>query len=431
MTRPSIAAELLAVAVAAGFLLPGAAVAGRKCRGEAVLRSIVEGEHPSLDFELGEPKPTPEALARVQEIIFGIDDFVRPAFRPPRELKITLRASGSEAFQSPGSLTVPHQLVTTRGLVRHMKHPAHTRAVIAHEYGHALFAEAMAREFPELERLKLERKQLFRERIRPEFGELLAAGDAKRAADRDLLVTASQELREEHSQATARLEELFRKTRDNLKPQQRVDRAGRRKLELAALRQRRDEVEAQLLAVADEGVRARYVEATARYREAMKRVEAIGGMNVSLDPPDIETAYDELFADVVAVLHDRDGRAVMRSSMYSGPHDDFGKIRARARMRDFTRRHSVKGWKETNPHVLYGPVRSHLWRTYLSHPGGMEDRAGTLKKVFDAIREEIRERHAVAELYDLAPEAANERLIRRIDERFASPLTPEGSGRGP
>ncbi len=126
-------------------------------------------------------------------------------------------------------------------------------------------------------------------------------------------------------------------------------------------------------------------------------------------------AMGELLSDLVAVLHQRDLRAVRT---HLGESKDVN-------ARDFSDVNPSQGWNKNEVHALYGPARSFLGK-YLAkndfYRGKEEILVG---KVLDAMAAELADLYATRELdakyvngkhdFDLSPEILNQRLIRHLE----------------
>lgn len=117
--------------------------------------------------------------------------------------------------------------------------------------------------------------------------------------------------------------------------------------------------------------------------------------------------YHELYADLVAVLHARDWRAMAKVV-----HPEL------APFHDFTVEHSLQGWSRTEPHEMLAPARGYTARLAMQ---SKYSTAAVLEAASQAIEAELRARIADPALRTLSPAAVNERLMRALDLAFLSP----------
>jgi hypothetical protein len=87
------------------------------------------------------------------------------------------------------------------------------------------------------------------------------------------------------------------------------------------------------------------------------------------------SAYEELFADTIAVLAAKDPKVI------SSVADDMD--------RDFSTIHAIKGWTKSDVHNAYSPVRSYLYQNYLKNPETLEHPEHLLESLLKAIGERI------------------------------------------
>lgn len=90
-----------------------------------------------------------------------------------------------------------------------------------------------------------------------------------------------------------------------------------------------------------------------KYREALAAFLKFDG------PYSASLAYHEFFADLFAVNATGDGDAIERALTF----ENSAQTPVRA---SFIQPYPLKGWKETEPHVLLNPTRSFVWSRYLS-----------------------------------------------------------------
>ncbi|MBS1960525.1 MAG: hypothetical protein JST80_13695 [Bdellovibrionales bacterium] len=154
--------------------------------------------------------------------------------------------------------------------------------------------------------------------------------------------------------------------------------------------------------------------------------------------------FDELFADLIAVLHSGDARSI-RNMNHVGELQDiekglrsrsgkirpiFQKIYQQAKlnpaMRDFSEIHSVKGWDETYPYFMFAPVRSFLWREVISQSKFARNPGLVAEKVAKAIGTEMNALRVLseAEMASISVERRNLRLIEEIKNELGLNISP-------
>jgi len=129
------------------------------------------------------------------------------------------------------------------------------------------------------------------------------------------------------------------------------------------------------------------------------------------------SAYQELFADTVAVALEGDGKAIYRTLHRTGTKDPIKTKLANAR--DFTRKYSVSRWRATQKHVYFSPTRAYLWKHYLSNPEFRRQPQEIVRKLYLAIRREFLDLYSTGKLEKISPSDANRRMIEAIERQFA------------
>ena len=125
-------------------------------------------------------------------------------------------------------------------------------------------------------------------------------------------------------------------------------------------------------------------------------------------------SYNELFADVVPVIYKKDGH-ITRDPLFSYAHSN--KENEDALMRDFTRKHKLKGWSLEGSYAMLAPTRSFLWQEYLSKPHVQKKSGLALEALIEAIGEEVNYRlHYPA--IQFTPEAVNRRLMDAVAKQM-------------
>ncbi len=130
------------------------------------------------------------------------------------------------------------------------------------------------------------------------------------------------------------------------------------------------------------------------------------------------SGYNELFADVTAVLFRKDPRA-MYDSLAQSKIKQLSKPfnTADVDARDFTnKKNRLDNWNETeDPYGMFSPVRYFLYEKYLKRPEYLNSRASELYgTIFQAIFEEMTYRLRNPQV-KLSAKAWNERLIKKIE----------------
>jgi hypothetical protein len=122
----------------------------------------------------------------------------------------------------------------------------------------------------------------------------------------------------------------------------------------------------------------------------------------------VSTPYNELFADTVAALAFRDGRTITKLLSFSKSYSN----------RDFTKNISAEGWKDSEDHRLLDPVRSFIWKHYISNHIQDSSFVDFTQLMLQTIHDEINTRLSTPALYNLTPEKINKRLIQSLNSRL-------------
>ena len=130
---------------------------------------------------------------------------------------------------------------------------------------------------------------------------------------------------------------------------------------------------------------------------------------------DITVAYNEFFADSVAVIEARDPDAIYNALHYTG---DSPKEVARQKLRSFSARNGTSDAYNKDPHASLAQVRSHVGHRYYFTAPFASDRARVLSTVLDAIGKELQARMTQPKLKVMSNQEMNRRLIEKIDEEF-------------
>ncbi|WP_413587026.1 hypothetical protein [Bdellovibrio sp. HCB274] len=137
----------------------------------------------------------------------------------------------------------------------------------------------------------------------------------------------------------------------------------------------------------------------------------------------IKEPYDEFFADVVAVLYSGKADAISKSIVFTRGLQASrlkGQATQTLEQRDFeNRRHQNL---DTRPHNFFSATRSAIWNSYLASPSLRNKHSGEiLEAVMDAITKEISFKLKNPDVsFQKNWELLNSRLIEAIDQQMAS-----------
>ena len=171
---------------------------------------------------------------------------------------------------------------------------------------------------------------------------------------------------------------------------------------------------------------AEVIRLTSSYGELNRKVIRLKNELKVLGPPlqELKNAvspYSEFFADLLTVHTFKNPEAI-RNGLERVERSARGTPAFQGR--DFKIMHDVQGWEYGEPHILLAPVRSHVWKKYLSR----KPYAGTpqvLTHVFNAIISELKLNtiRGVAQIPVDEPQVLrkmNADLIRAIDQEMKS-----------
>jgi len=302
----------------------------------------------------------PKRVAEVLEVLKQVSALVRTAkFETPQELTIHLSYQATTGISGGGHLHVPYQMAESKGASgkNWTKHPKFTRAVIAHELAHEVFHLTLKKRFPELDDLRIRTAEESRKRTQARADEY-----DRLKKERDLLADLMTKESPRTKASSAKLAELEAAMAKNKK------------------------------AVTDQG---------------------LAGMwhGRPLDGP-----YNELFADVVAVIYARDPEGMRDGIYFTGADKDSRKS---AHWRDFDGPPGPVPWSEGEEHVALQPTRKWLWESHLAQS---KDPVPILRAVFEGIYKEVTERYRTG-VWELPPDEMNRRLIERIDAEIKQAST--------
>ena len=141
----------------------------------------------------------------------------------------------------------------------------------------------------------------------------------------------------------------------------------------------------------------------------MKEAEAISSQIEEMAIFKISACYNELFADTVAVLAFRDGAVITK--LLSSSDKPYVS-------RDFTRDLNAEGWNESADHRVLDPVRSFVWKRYISKHIQDSSFVVFTQLMLQTIQDEVNTRVSDPNLYDLTPEQINVRLIQSLNTQL-------------
>jgi hypothetical protein len=132
----------------------------------------------------------------------------------------------------------------------------------------------------------------------------------------------------------------------------------------------------------------------------------------------IDRAYHELFADLIAVLATNDLAADARVRQYSLIQPEYTIDVLDLKYRDFGSEIPVKGWNSHMSHTMLSPVRSYLGKK-INARGSMtpEQKAEFVAWVLKSIVAEVIERSAPSAPKGLSVPDINQRLIDKLESQ--------------
>ncbi|MNK95744.1 hypothetical protein D3C87_1159930 [compost metagenome] len=275
---------------------------------------------------------------------------VRPYFRLPPEVKLHLEAEGTIAAGGLDRVAVPYKYGP--------KSPRHTHAVIAHEFGHVIWSTTPN---SAVAQILMNLKYHYENKLR----------DVK-----------------DHLPAIKRELQL-----------QKVEHAKLRRAQIEFRQAHEDEPSPEL--------HAKIVE----LGQYIKALEAKIPVEYTLDQlTEFRFAYEELFADVVAVAMLQNPRAIS-SVMFP-----LVENKIEANNRDFLKPKEAKGWNNSQIHQVFSPTRYALSqnplavRLYTENPGRL------VRIVYDAMIQDMADLALnVEKIYTITPEERNLNLIKNIN----------------
>jgi hypothetical protein len=128
------------------------------------------------------------------------------------------------------------------------------------------------------------------------------------------------------------------------------------------------------------------------------------------DVRDLQVPYNELFADLVAVLFAEDALAMQNAMLAPGMPK---KKKTEMRYFAFKGDYDLSTWAESEEHYFFAPARAYIGKRFLLWPLTAKAKQEVLRKVFEACLSEIKkhweERKALPK-----PSEANKRLIEAL-----------------
>jgi len=120
--------------------------------------------------------------------------------------------------------------------------------------------------------------------------------------------------------------------------------------------------------------------------------------------------YTEMFADLVTVLNSNDPKAMYKAIAYPNM---VKRDQVLAEGRDFSIIHNLETWDSKVGHILLAPARGYLYSEFLSGELSLDKKREVLELVFVAMKEEILLRWG-SEIEDVV--LSNRELINRFDQ---------------
>lgn len=327
---------------------------------------------------------TPEQQAEILEVLRSVDELISPTLKVPPSQAVALSRRGKPSYDlhtvfAPYQVEFEIQLKSNQPKL-FSKHPSMSKPAQAHEYGHAIF----------------------------DFNLLGRVPGMQDSLDRLRIVDAA------HGRWQNSLEEL-EKIESEMKRRGLIAKNELRIWESLS----RDRLADGSI---NGGVPERFSDPLfEQWSAAKKQSLELRKAVPDLLPEDARllarrAPYSELFCDSLAVLLYNDGKAIHRAHFLAGmyAHNDRAQAIRAIEGRDFTARIKPETWRNDSVHGLMGPARAHLWKNYFSNPRYADKKARMLELLLDVIAEEIKGTG------EMEPRAANERVIRAIDERFKS-----------
>lgn len=122
---------------------------------------------------------------------------------------------------------------------------------------------------------------------------------------------------------------------------------------------------------------------------------------------DIQVPYNELFADLVAVLRADDKMAMTKAMLAPGMPE---KARAETGFYGFAGRYNLAHWAQTDVHYFFAPARAYIGEHFLRFPMSPARKKALIKAVYQACLHEIEKHWSLAKALP-SPEEANRSLI--------------------
>lgn len=352
-----------------------------------LIRSIKEADE--IEVSDQEVRDIALTIKRVNEEVIGQSELIQPV-----HIDLVINDQGSNASFRPTDYRISTitQFVRnvkinsrTRTLRAFTKHPIFTRAVTAHEYGHAIFRANYHKRNPEFAKVSIE----------------------------------YAEIRKESDWVYKEIDELGEKSKRLYDGQREI--AKKKGIEWAVYTESEDFNKflnsKELLELED------YEDFLFDYLN-MVNDEQIAIMEKLFKQRDTVTSYNELFADVISVLEDGNNpKSVSEGLNNTGWHESLEGKTNTALYRDFSNRknHWSKWKEEEEEHIMMAPARYHIYQLALKKPryDTQKGKGIIVKNVFEAICTELEFRFSNPGI-ELSPTEWNKRLIKEIDKQFAN-----------
>lgn len=318
-----------------------------------------------------------------RKLIAQLNAMIAPDLKVPKSVTVMLTAKGMDAYHvshypDGHEIHVPYQFE----LKGAKKHPIHSAAILAHEYGHGILAENLN----------------LNDRFKSALALLVKPGRALKRGDRFADYLKWDSLRNEATQIVQKAQTLSdaRTARAAVTTDPNDAELAATDAELKKLEARLKEIETEMDSLKVDGDEV---------------FEMLG-------------AFHEFFADVVAVVFYNDPKVIWRG-LYSPKLEYVGMSPQEERemfksftLRRFDKNVRIRDFSEEEIHVALTPVRTYAWDHYLNNPLYRAHKSKILKTVFDSIVDEVIERGKTPNITP-SPAVQNQRLIDRLDANFA------------
>lgn len=287
--------------------------------------------------------------------IYSINSIIDNGLKLPRTVKLQIKDKEAEAeFNWADTISFPHRFFVNNK----PKHPKYTQTILAHEYGHYILSTNLRLDIKNYENFEKQARSaiVYHEKVRQ-------ASDAYEASVIKLA----------EGKKTNSIEKI-----DILKNQ--VAEAERYFDEVT------DKMDSLIASVKS---------------SPFTRVQVL--------------SYHELFADIIAVVHEGDPRAMLNLLNGASLKNKDEKFSNEAR--SFLNRIKLNGWNQSEPHILFAPTRRFIWDHILSNPRYYQNRTDMIQRIYSVIMREITDR-IEQKSFDLNPEEMNRQLIKKLSDEF-------------